>query len=386
MRARSRLAVALALPVALAAATTLAALEGCEAIVGGSLSDVPCVSGGCPTGQSCINGFCSACSGPSCQDGSLDVHVIGDEDASGSKDARSEDGRPPQDARDAASEKEETASLEPLGATCTSARQCESGVCGDSRLLAGLGLSGSVCTEPCCTSSDCVSTSSPGFVCYPSVGGNYCVDATLLKLTTLGGVAAGGGCSVGTMCRSGQCDTKTGTCEDACCTDSNCGGETCQYSVFEDGENYNCAGSGGSLGQGDDCLIEDCVSNLCPGQETEDPYCYAPCCQPSDCTGSDGDGNPTSCNWAALSDPDGGILWTRSCSETVNPDGGVGFGASCTTNDDCASELCSSKKTCTIPCCGTGNGTGGVCGAGVCGYDTFTNFGVTVDLQVCVTP
>jgi hypothetical protein len=382
---RRRASVAFGL-VILGAAMTLSALEGCEAIVGGTLGNVPCVDvpGACPTGQSCMGGVCTACTGSGCHmDASFDVHVLGDEDSAPPTDVRAENVG--QDVHDAvAMHDAEASSPKPLGAACTTASDCESGVCGNSILLVGVPITGSICTEPCCTSTDCVDTRSPGFICYPSVGGNYCINPTLLGLPTAGAVAAGGPCTTGSDCRSSVCDTSTDKCDDVCCTGSDCGGTTCQFSSFDQGENYNCGPSGGSEGTGGDCSIFGCESNLCitAPSEDEDPYCYGPCCSNMDC-GFDGNDQQTSCNWMQIED-DGGLEWTRSCTETPNP-GKATFGMHCTAAGDCASGLCNTTAgLCTMPCCGTDAGADSECGTDVCGYAQFALGGGTVDLQVCV--
>ena len=154
----------------LATGSIFASLEGCEILVGSTVSDLPCVDapGACPSGQACIRGTCTACSGSSCQaDASTDVTVR-------------DSGPPPVDApagdigtrdRQAGSDVnqpdvQDASKLLGLGATCTLGSMCASGLCGDATLLVGLSVGTGICTQPCCTSGDC-GLASGGAVCYP---------------------------------------------------------------------------------------------------------------------------------------------------------------------------------------------------------------------------
>jgi hypothetical protein len=370
--------------------TTLifASLEGCEALVGSTVNDIACVDvpGACPKGQACVHGMCAPCTGSACQlDATADVVAESDGRApppmdAGPMDVRTRDRAITSDAPVEA----EGSTLLALGSPCTSGPQCQSGLCGNSTLIVGgVDVGSGACTQPCCTSSDC-GPATGGLVCYPSVGGNYCVDATLLGLPAPGSVPAGGECTMAASCRSGQCDTKNMICEDACCTTANCGGAQCQLSSFEnqDEQTYNCGPSGGTSAQGANCSFTNCESNFCIGEGLEDAYCDGPCCSDSDCTSDDGNDLPTSCNWAGVALSDGGTEWIRSCTESLNPGGGAS-GATCSTATDCESMLCTGGH-CTIPCCGTDGGIGNVCEGGTCGHASFTIEGSTAVLQVCI--
>jgi hypothetical protein len=365
----------------LGAAVVLGALQGCEFIVGSSLGTIACedVPGACPAGQACVSNVCTACAGGTCRPDAAPDVVVPHDTSPPPMEARPEDVFT-RDVRDAgAHDASEAAGLKPLGALCGSPAECSSGVCGDSALIVGPTLPGSaVCTKACCTSGECEDSTVKDFVCFPSVGGNYCIDPSLLSLPTPGTGLPGAACSGPGGCRSSVCTDNA--CQDTCCRDTDCTGSTvCQYSVVEEGQNYNCGPSGGSGGQGADCTFQNCDSNLCviPSIDSEDDYCFAACCSNADCKDDD-NGSSTSCNWAKLNDPDAGQLWTRSCSEDINP-GKAGFTMPCKTNTDCLGGLCFKGKSCTIPCCDDS-----VCGTGSCSYASFPSTSGNVDLQVCV--
>lgn len=378
VRRRSRFALAC---VVLGAATLLA-LGGCEVIVGSSLGSVPCVEGpgACPEGQACVAGTCTVCAGCSpfpdvaVPDGGFeaasDVITVDEEPPPTDGQPRDVVGRDARDAgHDGSDAKVEDSGLKPVGATCTAASQCQSGVCGDTTLLGGVSPPG-VCTEACCTSSDCPA----GFVCYPCVGGNYCVAPASVGLSTPGTGAAGAACSSGSTCKSSVCTSNV--CQDTCCTDSDCTSPTvCQASAFDDGVSYSCGPSNDMGTQGDECSFQDCESNQCVG-DFSDSYCLGPCCSDADCS-IDANDVQTTCNWVSVT-LDAGTANTRSCTEPLNP-GGAAFNAACTTNDDCVSGLCYGGTTCTKPCCPSNPSA--ACGTQACAWASFAG---SIDLEVCI--
>ncbi len=98
------------------------------------------------------------------------------------------------------------------GSTCRDDDQCASGLCSSI-------ASAKLCSEPCCSSSECGSFNVAGvritLGCdYPSGSGSACVAGDF------GLVATGGKCSNGHDCRSGRCSA--GQCSDVCCTDADC--------------------------------------------------------------------------------------------------------------------------------------------------------------------
>ena len=371
------------------AAGVLVAAGGCEAIVGGSVGgSIQCqaalgdAADLCPKGQSCIGGTCKptpVCFGLGCfpREAGFDAPRDAPHDGGVDRDAAPiPDVVPEMVARDVT----ETSTLLALGVACASGSACQSGTCGSALLLtSNVQTPGgaSVCTKPCCTSSDCDDSAVKGVVCYPSVGGDYCVDPMWIGVKTgVGSVLAGNPCTRPGDCRSGVC---TGSkCQDTCCLDSNCGnGTVCQYSVLDGAESYNCAPSGGSTSQGGDCSGSACQSNLCVGVLFVGSFCLGACCNDSECQDPSGFGT-TMCNWNSLNDK-GVLVELRSCSAPLNPDAGA-MGSSCGAASDCATNLCYKKTSCTAPCCGNGDCPKGY----TCSYASFTFSPDTLDLQVCV--
>jgi hypothetical protein len=373
-------------------AVVLLAIGGCEAIVGDSPGgNVQCFDGPgvnpttlCPAGQTCIGGVCKpgSCSGSDCgpHDGGFDAPRDVGVDHPTLPDVTTHDVGPDVTPHDAGAE---TSTLLPLGANCSMNSACQSGVCGTSTLLTSNVMTpemGSVCTKPCCTSADCDDPTVQGFVCFPSVGGDYCVDPTWIGLPKVAGMGLPGApCPEGASdCRSSVCTD--GSCQDTCCLDSDCGGSSvCQDSTLDGMDSFNCGPSGGSVVQGGDCEESPCVSNLCVG-DIFSGYCVGACCRDSDCNDLSG-GGATSCNWLEIGDLDGGDSVLRGCSSAINPGEGKA-GATCTSGDDCKSGLCYAKTVCTTPCCVDSDCTGGW----TCSYASFSLSPLTLDLQVCVPP
>jgi hypothetical protein len=377
------------------AAGVLVAAGGCEAIVGSNVSgNVQClavvgVDAGdlCPKGQSCIGGTCKptpSCVGAQCfpRDSGFDAprDTGVDHDATVMRDVIV-DTTPPVDAGDVT----EAATLSPLGAMCSSGSGCQTGLCGTSTLLTSNVMTpkgASVCTKPCCTSSDCDDPTVRGFVCYPSVGGNYCVDPHWISLPTVSGLGAPGTpCMTGaTQCRSGVCTG--GKCQDTCCLDTDCMNNTvCQESVLDGVPSFNCGRSGGTVTQGDTCgFVDSCQSNYCFGLTPfYYGYCLGACCQDSDCKDPAGSGT-NSCNLMEVTVDGGGAAVLRSCSQEINPGAGA-YQSMCSKSSDCTSGLCYQKSKCTAPCCVDTDCSGGW----VCRSSAFTS-PFTFDLLVCVPP
>lgn len=98
------------------------------------------------------------------------------------------------------------------GSTCSDDDQCASSLC---RSIGNAKL----CSEPCCSSSECGSFNVAGvritLGCeYPNGTGSACVAGDF------GVVPQGGNCKNGNECRSGRCSA--GRCGDTCCTDADC--------------------------------------------------------------------------------------------------------------------------------------------------------------------
>jgi hypothetical protein len=372
------------------AAVFLVAAAGCEAIVSDNVGTVVhCVDapGACPAGQACTDGVCKpSCTGAGCMaqdaghEAAPDVAIDHPHEDVVTQDTTVHDVVTDPGQKDVAPE---APGLLALGAPCSDNRACESGICGTSTLLTSNvqtpGME-SVCTKACCTSTECNDPTVPGFVCFPSVGGNYCVNPTWIGLPAVDGMGtAGSTCGGAADCRSSVCAASV--CQDTCCQDSDCGGGTvCQSSVLDDMTSFNCGPSGGAVQQGGDCGDGDgnCKSNLCVDVDIFEGVCVGACCNDTGCAGSSGS---TSCSWLEIdNEADGGVEVVRGCWSALNPGKGK-FGASCTSAGDCESNLCYNKTSCTAPCCVDTD-----CAAGTCSYGSFTISSLTLDLQVCVPP
>jgi hypothetical protein len=239
----------------------------------------------------------------------------------------------------------ETSVCNTLGCKCSGNTDCASNICADAQTVTTQ-LYGEVnhgfCIQPCCTSTDCPG----GFVCYPTaVGGNYCIDPSLLsRSTTLGASIGGTSCGTASQCRSGVCSG--GTCQDTCCSmfqSSECGGSsTCRYGTFPGSgsvdQHYasHCTTSGGGSGGNQSPCSNDsnCKSNFC---FTVTGACSEACESSADCASG-------FCSYA-----------TNSSSDIIAicgyPTGSVGLGGTCVTDTECATAYCDTNtKKCTDVC------------------------------------
>jgi hypothetical protein len=338
---------------AIAAAVVAFALAAaaCEALVGDSLSGtIDCTGdlpGICPAGQACISGKCAPAPPPSgCEAGGcfvlpdarrdtfvshVDAHVGRDVQPPPPDTGRRDGGHPP-DARH-----DTTAPLGALGAPCDITKNnCANGFCIDTQDLAGLGLSGDVCSSTCCADGDC-----EGGVCYPTTGGNFCVTQQAAR-----------NCPA-TLCGS------------ACCSDKQCtGGKFCAIGpgsvpscqALDENADGGCGDFGCTGEAGTECFqSNDCENGVCipimQGGSCDDIYgcvCFPQtgCCQPSDC--QSGKDHRASCQWLETA-----TQVFRGCQDSP---GDGGLGAACTSNATCQSGTCGSfpgGDVCTQPCCQT---------------------------------
>jgi len=173
------------------------------------------------------------------------------------------------------------------GSSCTSSEQCQSGICAGTTEL-GSAATTQQCTEACCTSDTCPT----GQVCYGAgMGGNYCVDPTLVGRTTVGAGEPGAACQRGPDCRSGVCTSSK--CEDTCCSDANCtNGTNCAATTFGSNPTLACIPPPGTGAANATCTQNsDCISGYCAGYtgtnafgETENVFaCAQPCCGSKSC-------------------------------------------------------------------------------------------------------
>jgi hypothetical protein len=237
-----------------------------------------------------------------------------------------------------------------VGCPCTRNGDCDSDICADSTILTSV-ETGRVCTKPCCASSDCAS----GFVCFAAgTGGNYCVAASLIGRTTLGGVPGGGACANDETCRSGKCG-QGGKCLDACCKDANCPGGQCAQDTQQTGHDVlQCTGNAGTKTNGQTCSsASSCDGAVCEYENATDfnMSCMAPCCASSPC------GSGYACFDLNINGPSG-TDWIPVCSQPQGNDtdgqplaiGPGAMGATCALNRDCRSVHCLAGK-CTDVCC-----------------------------------
>lgn len=161
---------------------------GCQVLVDGELGSVRCADEGAIGPPACPEG--EVCKGGTCVRGELAEHA--------------------------------------LGKPCDTNGDCGPlEICLDPTLFGGEGRS--VCTRPCCSSSDC--NPRPDAVCWvpPKGRAGFCRVGREVDRDEVGTRLAGEECSEDGDCRSGIC-SDTGVCVDACCSDTDCAatGMTCQ--------------------------------------------------------------------------------------------------------------------------------------------------------------
>lgn len=238
-----------------------------------------------------------------------------------------------------------------LDATCTdvlcacdNASDCASGICAQSvgvgRSLYSAAGNAGFCSQPCCTSRDCI----PGTVCFAGgQGGNYCVSPAWLGRSRPGVGTGGAACTTNEECRSGLC--AHGVCADTCCTAVDPGqcarGAACGFGDFPGavtldrhfGARCGPRPDAGAPG-GDPCRADaDCRSGVCI-----DGSCSEPCHSGADC--ADG----TSC----LLDQQG----TDVFAGCLQSSGSEAAGSQCTESATCSGGWCDPHGRCTALCFG----------------------------------
>jgi hypothetical protein len=360
----------------------LAASGGCEVAVGDTVPGFYCYSntqGACPDDEACNTQHqcVPKCTMASCRSGMvcsnigptaglcIDSSVVPPDDGSApdvteaaSNETSVADSNvppdtsvgpdtfvPPPDSSDSAC----TGSL----CSCAGDSYCASGVCAGV-LDVGAGLyaaAGKVdfCTTPCCTSAEC----EPGLVCYATSSsasaGNYCVPPQwLMRSTTLGSGTGGQTCTASSECRSGLCDTTSGTCADTCCSTKQSGtecatGMTCGFGNFPGVATFDTnftplCGSFGTTPNGGNCnSSSQCESGLCTSGGFS-PTCQDPCRSSSDCAGQ---------NFSCSIDHLQGSGVYGLCFPYQ---GGNADGAMCQSNADCQSNFCNGAMICSNIC------------------------------------
>lgn len=309
-------------------------LAGCSLIVPGELPRFHCTGSdpsACPSGLVCDTATL-VCVTPSSLTDASDGDVLPDDEAG--TDAKSEDASPPGPAA--------------IGGSCVVDRDCASGLlCGSSTILTTAIVpvnTKSVCTKPCCRSSDCGS----GFVCFPGgTGGSYCVDAKKADRTppATGGKTGGQACSGPSDCRSGLCSD--GRCVDTCCGPDQCAsGTTCRIATVATHVAWMCAppNASASLDIGDPCTANaDCLNDNCVQPFSAGKRCTPTCCSANDC--------------AALGLADNVCAYGQAGNDHLKwcfePNAsGKAVGSACSANADCASRYCDAELgKCANVCC-----------------------------------
>lgn len=348
--------------------------SACEVLVPGDLPPYACQGSdpsSCPAGQYCDGARCIPCDVQHCgADAGGDV-AVGDTGIGG--DSGSEADAPLDgDAQtmDAPPNDGAGCSGGALGCPCAANTDCASHICGVADVLSSsfTNMAGAVCTQTCCTSSDCAA----GFVCYGAgTGGSYCVAAAVLSRPAVpNGAGPGGGCNAPTDCRSGVCSS--GHCVDTCCADSQCASPTtCALTPSIDGHtSFVCVVHAGTADRGSCSASGSCASGVCSYQT-----CRPHCCGIASAM--------TSGYHSCALDAVGPDVYAYADFPTSDPTGGD-FGAACTTDDQCKSRACNTTAgTCSDVCCVDADCAG--YGALVCRPDQKGPSPLTTLHLLCVT-
>jgi hypothetical protein len=234
------------------------------------------------------------------------------------------------------------ASGSPLGTNCTRDSDCTSGVCATTQASGG---TQSFCSELCGATADCPFAST----CIPADGAGYCVRASAFSPIPQLDTASGGACQYGGTCHSFLCDQTNRVCLERCSRDADCTGlgDNCNLHVQSGVEYQFCFAPGTSRTAGASCTTDgECASGLCdPATAT----CAAPCCSNADCPST------ARCKPYTLSS----AATIKTCQAPSPNEGALVLGATCTSDLDCASEVCApldpanaqSPKKCSMTCC-----------------------------------
>jgi hypothetical protein len=239
-----------------------------------------------------------------------------------------------------------------LGADCRGDADCQSGVC---LALTVSGQVKAVCARLCCTEFDCPLSDGAGnrFGCIELLGASYCLTDRIFSglgvaFTRSAGQPCDNNLSAG-GCRSGICRTGPQgerTCASTCCTQSDCGAQTCAFRPpYGPGEltHHVCELNLTSGRTGDLCTSElECASYVCLPP-------FGPACADSCCTAAD-------CPWGyRCLQIESGPPGTSNVGTVCVPHGGgtAPAGSPCTQGtypNQCASSYCVAG-TCRDPCC-----------------------------------
>jgi hypothetical protein len=166
------------------------------------------------------------------------------------------------------------------GGSCTTGRDCRSGLC-----------DGTTCADVCCStassSSECASGNSCRFQTFP---GAAAVDKNFVAWCGQAGNGGNGAsCSQNSSCQSNLCDSIDG-CSNACRNTGDCSqGESCAYVDPPPPDSSAvvaaCFGGAGNASEGSSCSTDgDCKSQFCDTGGTHE--CSDVCFSNADCTKS----------------------------------------------------------------------------------------------------
>jgi hypothetical protein len=319
----------------------------CSLVVPGELGQVQCSNEGkvgppaCAQGEICLQGKCMECMmSDTCNDG-VDNDCNGTIDdcttaGSGGAGGQGQSGS--------------AGGLTNLGAPCADNSGCSE----DSFCIAYQDLGevapGSLCTKPCCQSSQCGDVSK-GLVCVPTRSGTgVCLPGSVAQRKKLGVKATGEMCLDGSECRSGWCEG--GECNDVCCSDVGCPGTKhafCQRRMFPgmpERDSFVCSSEkvGNPYADPSKTCSKDseCASNVCGLSVAGTSFkgCTKSCCNSDSCgsisLGAIGGGTYViSCNY--LETPNGKL---RTCARAANKGDMVPVGKACNQDDQCRSGFC----------------------------------------------
>ena len=300
----------------------------------------------------------------------------------------------------------------PLGAVCTAASECTSGICGSSSTIGRrLAHEGTVCVAAdgaaCATSTDCASgycdystylcgASSPPYQYSPS-------PPMSTGVATASSLAIGAMCTAATECASGMCGSSStvgrrlaheGTVcvaadGAACSTYMDCASGYCDYSTYLCGASPPSPPMSTGVATGSsvdmpansfcyydaECASSVCTFNVCQGRPDGDPCTNAAECSSYQCTLS----VCGSANQLEDGQPCSIVTDCRSYFCTNGICGLAQEGSPCVYDSDCASMSCRLDLTCGAPSSALTNlpdgaicyyyteCASGVCTSGVCG-------------------
>lgn len=251
--------------------------------------------------------------------------------------------------------------------SCMNAMDCTTALCAQPNTFAGqaiftaagIAAGSGFCTKECCSSADCPT----GSVCWASgEGGQYCVDPKWIgrsKPAAPPTLEGGFACNTGSQCNSGLC--VSGACADTCCSFSesstNCASPnaSCVFGTFPGMQGIDshfaphCGARPGNTQTGNPCTVNaDCQGGLCyPFGGTLGDECTEACRNSPDCGGG------SYCDWDVAGGSGTDVY--AACFPQVM---GAGYGASCSSNSACASNVCNGAN-CSAPCFADGDCSGG---------------------------